>query len=655
VVNDPDVRGLTVYVQNQSGAIVSRKVQYQLAAAPSSTPYAEPASPAGSPTPSDAGEKAVPAGDANAAAEESGPAKNSPETPMDAASADTALQDEAGENEAAIAKAGATAKDEAEAGAGAKAEASAKAEAAAEAKAIAEEETAAKKKDDSAGYGVADAVEGGADTDTADSTDTTKANAIAETDAGTVSAQTETAKAAPAQSAPPPAAKPVAETPEAKTIPEDQTIQVKQLDQYLPAFRIFEGLAIGRYSLVFQVQGENEILYKTSKPIYFLADADFALGEIQSYLPGTTSGGRLIPPGINVMLEADINADERLDPYVIWYAGKKIIAQGRASGGANYLLWKTPDQTGFHIIRAEVFPLLPEDRVPENIIGKVKDLSLAVSSKSEGLRHFSNSSGDFVSWYQFWGTLEDSVDPRPNDQRSAASNGPERKLVPQRSQAPRWVPYAGMYGLLVSPEDVYALPGKPFSLSEEEQGAGRIFLHFAPLAEGTILNIRFNPRESIPGGAVLNLSLANDVLTLRLSVVKPFGEGDSLEESLRLNRGETEEFITAIVNFDIAPQSLGASLILENPARETKPMALALDTPINGEGTIHVGSGEPSARRRQDAALPELAEKGTAIFNELALAYTRRPISQPAPENDPALAELSAQIPTAEEASPSAL
>jgi hypothetical protein len=420
-------------------------------------------------------------------------------------------------------------------------------------------------------------------------------------------------------------AAPLAEVPK-PPIPEDETVMVKQLDQYLPAFRIVEELDIGRYNLVFQVMGEKEILYRTFKPIYFIGDAKFTLEEIQSFLPVAITGGRLIPPGINVMLGTEVSADSRLDPYVIWHNGKKVLAQGRLSDGANYLMWKTPEQTGFHSIRAEVFPLLPEDRMPGNMIGKIKELSLPISLKSQGIRYFSESSDEFINWYQFWGTLDDAKAP----------NNTERSLVSLYSQAPRWTPLAGMYGLLVGEDDIYILPGMPFKLFENTQGTGRILFRLAPLLDGVILNISFADGETAAqagsqetadspmGTAELDLSFAGNALILRIA-----SDDASLEESLELNGDEAKGFITVIVEFTIAPDRLEAELRLEDPAGTTGPFSIVLAAPISGEGSIHLGGAKSGHKRNLKRTVLGGAGtygNGTVALNELALSYARLPI-----------------------------
>jgi hypothetical protein len=725
VVNDPDVRGLTVFVQDYSGTLVSRKVHYQLVVeAPKPVPQPEPAE-----TPQEAPQKTPP--ETSDPAAEAVPEVSTDKAPPDESSQDEISQDEPPEEGAAMPGETETAAPEDETGpradtpafpgeappelpdagfddpaeeipaeasmdfpledpmdflvedptdfpdetpadsfdggawaaidpAEVETESDDEASAADTAWDAADRETTergatdtdtadtAAANTDTADIDAADeddsSAASGIDTADADGTDAVNTNTTGKAASGADSAGIDTTGADTADTAavgasipkaPPVAAFPSAtlpvETPkptDKPPIPEDETVAVKQLDQYLPAFRIVEELDIGRYNLVFQVMGEKEILYRTFKPIYFLGDATFALGEIQSFLPVAVTGGRLIPPGINVMLEIETRADPRLDPYVIWYNSKKIIAQGRLSEGANSFLWKTPEQTGFHSIRVEVFPLLPGERMPGNMIGKIKELSLPVSAKSEGIRRFNDPSGEFIRWHQFWGTLDDAKAP----------NNPEQRLVSLYSQSPRWIPFGGMYSLLVGQDDGYALPGTPFKLSRDEQGTGRILFHLAALSEGSIMNIRFaggatSPRaaqagetaDSPTGTAELDLCLAGNALILWIA-----SEGESREESLELNGDEANGFVTVTVEFTIAPDQLGAELRLENPAGTTGPLSIALAAPLSGEGTIRLGGADSghrlSTKRTAQSRAGGKYGNGTAALNELALSYARLPI-----------------------------
>jgi hypothetical protein len=684
VANDPDVRGLTVFVQDYSGTIVSRKVQYQLLSdeGEAQKPPGGPEIPAEIPqeTPTEALREIPDWTETSAEEEPAGSAEevfpgDSPEgeSPMSAAAALPQAESPATESNP---WAGASESPPVEAppelsGAGFNAPAA--------------EYTADPPADIFGGTGggetapvatvpvetdpveietlpaeiagaPAEAETGAGDSDAAAKTETEAGDSGAPAEAETgaedsgVARDTETAAPGPGALIPetPPVAPPV-ETPK-PVIPEDEIVQVKQLDQYLPAFRITEDLAIGRYNLVFQVigKGTDVILYRTFKPIYFLGDAKFTLEDIQSFLPMAVTGGRLIPMGINVMLKTEIRADERLDPYVIWHNGKKILAQGRVSGGADYLLWKTPEKTGFHNVRAEVFPLLPEDRVPNNMIGKIKELSLPVSSKSEGKTQFDGyeASGEFMGWYQFWGTLIDSKAP----------DNAQRRLVPLYSQSPRWIPFNAMYSLFVGQDDSYLLPGTPFKLAQGEEGTGRILFHLAALSEGSILSIRFagqeetrktadqgDAGETADGTAALDLFLAGDALILRIA-----SEGAFREESLELDGEESGKFITVEVAFVIAPDRFDAELRsgnpLENPAKTTGLLSVALAKPISGEGAVRLGGGESPAGYKRSVNLPAFDETGTFIggtmaLNELAFSYARQNVPKNEEEFDFGISE----------------
>jgi hypothetical protein len=416
--------------------------------------------------------------------------------------------------------------------------------------------------------------------------------------------------------------KPKTEIPEA-AIPEE-IIYVNRLDEALPSFRVFEKLDIGQYNLIFQVMGKEEVLYKTYKPVYFLADAEFTLGDIQSYLPGISEGNQLIPPSIYIVLETKIAADERLDPYVVWYTGKKIISRGRVSERANCLLWKTPDQTGFHTIRAEVFPILPEETISDSIIGRVKELSLPISLKHEDMEFFTDTGEEFIHWYQFWGTLEDAKAPKDR----------EKNLVSVLRGPAQWLPYEGVYGLSIGPKDIYAIPGSPFTLAENEQGRGRILFHFVPLTEGVIFNASFT-QDPGPDDLIMEFSALQDGFVWYAGV-----GSEGYTETIPLNYLENSGFITVIIDFEIAGDQFSARLSLENPELSTEEVIIPLPGPMSGNGIFQFGAGtvSPAGGRvleGRSASIGEepLIDDSTAIINELALSYAVEVIPGTTPED----------------------
>ncbi|MDR1588226.1 MAG: hypothetical protein LBS57_12285, partial [Treponema sp.] len=217
-------------------------------------------------------------------------------------------------------------------------------------------------------------------------------------------------------------------------------IRVGSLDGDFPFFHLPENLGTGLYTMIFQVlgqgpaYGEKETLYRTEKILYYLGNSGFALSDIKTYLPGSLGMSRLIPPGTAVMLEARVEYDNTLDPYIVWYNGRKRLGEGRLADGAGAMLWKTPEQTGFHTVRAEVFPY----QTRQGIAGISRVISLPVSSKASVTSFFSEKyrdsfTGDnsaLIHWYQFRGSLQDSKNPVST----------ERALIPVSERIPRWLP-----------------------------------------------------------------------------------------------------------------------------------------------------------------------------------------------------------------------
>jgi hypothetical protein len=308
-------------------------------------------------------------------------------------------------------------------------------------------------------------------------------------------------------------------------------IPVSRLDKDIPAFPFPENLKIGNYSLVFEVLGEKQTLYRTERSVHYIGDARFALGDIQSYLPGVSAGSYLIPPGLAVMLEAQVAVDPRLDPYIVWYDGKKRITEGRIADGTSRFLWEAPAQTGFHTIRAELFPFNPagaasgngnsrttgRSSVPE-LRGRVKELALPVSEKG-GKPGFSvPERGEILHWYQFAGNLRDSM---------AKGGNREKDLGGSADRDLSWVPSEGIYGLSVKAGETYQLPRLSFSLDEENQGGGSFLLRVKPLAEGTLLSASFNAAGS--SGNTLTMAVVYQEQSLRLNL-----ESEGLKASCSL-------------------------------------------------------------------------------------------------------------------------
>lgn len=407
---------------------------------------------------------------------------------------------------------------------------------------------------------------------------------------------------------------PVKPTPESKPIPVveawggpqgvvDQSFTVERLDRYLPSFMLDSELAIGQYLLVFQVVGVRTVLYQQERLFYFLGDADFTFNDIRRYLPGVASITHLAPAGVAIMFEAQLDFDERLDPYIVWYNSKKRIGEGRVADGLNRLIWTVPQQTGFQTIRAEVFPF----ESVQKISGETKEISLVVSLKSENGGYFAEDASRFVCWYQFQNNLVDAVQPK-NAQNYLVADG-------NASRTPRWLPVADIYGLVLSPHDRYLLQlSLPLPSEEEEeqekQGVGELLLHIKPLRDGTIFKVEFNtkpnPNSTKSDTVELSCSFNAGQPVLLLSA----GEL-TFESSPLVGDSNAHDLLTLAIKFSLSKNILTASLYVKELKQETEPLTIALSTDLNGETVLQLGV--ENTKEDVDGVI--------AILDELAVAF----------------------------------
>ncbi|MDR2606942.1 MAG: hypothetical protein LBC57_01000 [Treponema sp.] len=404
-------------------------------------------------------------------------------------------------------------------------------------------------------------------------------------------------------------------------------IHVSRLDRDIPYYNIPEDLNLGTYIMVFQIMGEKDSLYQIERQVYYLNQASFSLVDIRNYLPGLAGNSSLAPPGVTIMLEAQAYFDSSLDPYIIWYNGRKKIGEGRVIKGANRFMWKAPEQTGFLSIRAELFPFMPvhDDPSVKPAAGAALEMSVAVSSKGQQA-YFERSKKDLLHLYQFWGNLQDSLNPTRGD----------TVLVSPAGQEVRWAPADGIYGLALAEGDSYIIPDFPFNIKNGE-GNGQILFHFKTLAEGHIMKFSLGLEDS--SSLDLDLSYTKGMILLSaLPDASPllhfFPSGESFVDmnlgfaaagnTLMLYLGpEKQEFPPESTRLNLSAALSGkGSLTLHfvpDPGAETANPAAEGILPGNGE----------IAEQTQDAGnlnTGNLSAEGTAektiglIVNELVLS-----------------------------------
>jgi hypothetical protein len=394
----------------------------------------------------------------------------------------------------------------------------------------------------------------------------------------------------------------------------DAEIAVISFDDELPYFQLPKNLEIGQYTLVFEVLGKKETLSRTETTIFYLGGVEFNLKDIAMYLPGLSSGSQLIAPKTTVMLEARLDFDSRLDPYVIWYDGRNIISKGKISDGAGSILWEAPEQAGFYALRMEAFPFY----LKRSFAGVSREIALPVSPKAVNLDYFfehdSNYTGrsflaegtaypeqvqlitamlssedsytsipvmpsppKLLQWYQFEGNLRNATSV-PADEPS---------LIPENKQTIRWAGAGQSYGLMTGSNDAYLLSSINFFRTEQNQGGGIFLLHIMPPVNGTILNVFFPLQSSATNGVSMDLVKEDNVIALRFSAW-----ATTVELPVYFDFSESSDFIPMVIEFYIRPYHLEAKISLgEEHSLQNKAGDIRIPSELSGKGIIKLGGG----------------------------------------------------------------
>ncbi|MDR0323213.1 MAG: hypothetical protein LBI12_02045 [Treponema sp.] len=379
----------------------------------------------------------------------------------------------------------------------------------------------------------------------------------------------------------------------------ETVVLVKNLDDVLPAFPLPVNLSIGRYIMVSQVMRGKDILQRSERAFFYLGNTDFSYEGINVHLPGITENTQVIPRGMVVMLEAKLNFDSRLDPYIVWYNGRRKISEGKYSDGAGLLLWKAQEQSGFYNIRAEVYPV-------ENYFGLAgyqKEISLLVSSKTLDTHLVSEDIPQLFHWYLFEGDL--------NDSKMAASA--ERALKPAANNRPQWMPANGSFGLATGYNNVVMLPKVSVSNAAEtsavDSGKWQTLFRFKPVNDGEIFSVLF---ESSPDISMV-VEKENRNLVLRLiSPAKTVSQVITLPEQV--------SFITAGVNFSIVSGKLSAKInIMGDSVEQGQLAAEPIYLEVEIENNFQILLGIKPEETLSGGSVIRNKPAVTAIWDEFAL------------------------------------
>ncbi|MDR2923880.1 MAG: hypothetical protein LBU85_11155 [Treponema sp.] len=441
-------------------------------------------------------------------------------------------------------------------------------------------------------------------------------------------------------------------------------IPIKSFDQEMPCFPLPKNMEIGQYRLVFEAIGSSDTLSLTEADIFYLGSVEFHLKDISMYLPGL-SDTSLIQPGATVMLEAGLDFDSSLNPYVIWYNGKNIIREGNISEGAGNILWKAPEQPGFYSLRLEVLPY----RLKRNLTGIFREITLPVSAKASQTGYFFGNGPDYpakrplaagtayaeklaaaqiplqadvriltstgktenadktttapvlpeypelLRWFRFDGSLDE------------ANSKPDRAFEAASKKTPQWAAVGQSYGLSAGPDDVYLLRPLRFFRQGQDQGGGIFLFHIRPVAEGTIFSAFFPLLASASDGVWMDMTARENAIILRLKTKRT-----SVELPVKTDYSGEQGLIPVFVEFYIRPYrfeakiSLGEELSLQSTAGEIK-----LSGALAGEGRIRLGVDKTApgntSGTKNESTLPNPAVSDTTAVSRAMPVETVQPES----------------------------
>jgi hypothetical protein len=448
----------------------------------------------------------------------------------------------------------------------------------------------------------------------------------------------------------------------------DVVIPIKSFEDKMPHFPMPKDLEIGQYSLVFEAVGRHNTLSSTELSIFYLGNVEFKLNDISMYLPWL-SDTSLIPVGATVMLEAGLDFDSRLNPYVIWYNGKNIISEGSISEGAGHLLWKAPEQAGFYPLKVEVLPY----KLKRTFTGIFREITLPVSTKASSTGYFFGNGPDYAAkrplaagtvyaeqlqfvranaatngtaippeypellrWYRFEGDLNDK------------SSIQERMLEAANGKFPRWAAVGQSFGLSVGPDDTYTLRPISFLRQGKDQGGGIFLFHIRPaiIEEEILFNAFFPTLESVNDGVWMDMVMRENGVMLRLKTNET-----SVEIPVDLASPELTGLIPIAVEFYIRPYRFEAKLTLgEDRSMQGITGELKLSHALSGEGKIRLGGNKtvpadsgvkkaeiPSETSASADEIPAGKEEpsltktvqpanSTTVWDEFAVLYSTTPL-----------------------------
>ena len=395
-----------------------------------------------------------------------------------------------------------------------------------------------------------------------------------------------------------------------------EKVMIPLSNQEIKPFSLPETLEIGFYTLVFEALSEDIILSRSEMDFFYISDIKFDLNDIKVYLP-SVSGSQSIAPKTTVLLEAELDFESILDPYLVWRNEKNIIAEGKYNEGLNRILWTAPDQAGFYSISLDVFPY----RLSRIVNGITRSITLAISPKTTGYGFYFTEDADFkpqstlsagtvfpeefaevsalieeygdredldlpelplppvlLQWYQFGGNLYDSLEPFDlwsTDENSIESHN-----------TVRWAPAGKGYGLSVGKGDSYQLSSVKLIEKDKDEGGGVFLFLIRPIDEGKIFSAFFPSQTSQNEGLTMELEKKGYDMVLHLS-----NRNGITEMPLFLSSNHFNNPIPVIVEFYFNQDRFEAKLSVQDTSIKDILGSIRLLNDLSGECNIKLDGG----------------------------------------------------------------
>lgn len=273
---------------------------------------------------------------------------------------------------------------------------------------------------------------------------------------------------------------------------------VDSLSETLPSFSFPPELAIGRYELTFQLLGEDAVLHESSYPLFYIGDATFELSSLISYPPGTgpSSDAPVFRADVPLLLEAQIDVGDELDPYLVWSFAGNRLSEGRVAEIGARLLWTPPSLAGLYRIDVTLFPVPPLEGEETTLGGLSRSITVATSPDAPypGL---SGSGGEFTRLHRFLGSL--------TDQGTEAASGTPLTAI-ENAEA-EWLPTADGYGILIGVGRSYQAAAPIVPVNEGVVSPGRLSFLLSPRGYGRLFRAEFASEDGADPALVLDLSL----------------------------------------------------------------------------------------------------------------------------------------------------